>query len=95
MKYHYIKLIVYSIPLLNDQEFIFIFSYIYIYICIFNLANLVPLLEDDAARFFRSLSLPLSFLFSLSVASESLLPVLSFRLRALNKNGSHRKVKTN
>jgi len=66
---------------------------------IFIITHLLPLLEEDAARFFRSLSLPLSFLFSLSVASESLLPVLSFRLRALNnktRNGRKRiKIQTN
>lgn len=45
--------------------------------------ELLPLLEEEAARFFRSFSRVLSFLFSLSVASESLLPVLSFRLRAM------------
>lgn len=43
--------------------------------------ELLPLLEEEAARFFRSFSR--AFLFSLSVASESLLPVLSFRLRAM------------
>jgi len=63
----------------------------------FFIAYLVPLLEEEAARFFRSLSLPLSFLFSLSVVSESLLPVLSFRLRALNskrgRGGKQKRVK--
>lgn len=57
---------------------------LYLFGVFISITHLEPLLEEEAARFFRSLSLPLSFLFSLSVASESLLPVLSFRLRALN-----------
>lgn len=56
-----------------------------------SITHLEPLLEEEAARFFRSFSLPRSFLFSLSVASESLLPVLSFRLRALNNKQQARR----
>lgn len=59
----------------------------------FDFTNLLPLLEEEAARFFRSFSRAFSFLFSLSVASESLLPVLSFRLRALNTRTHREKVK--
>ena len=56
----------------------------------FTRSYLLPLLDDEAARFFLSLSLPLSLLFSLSVASESLLPVLSLRLRALRPHENTR-----